>query len=209
MRMRFTAFCVAMSLLAPRSICWDINMDEARMMAKCLWGECRGIESTMERAAVAWTILNRVDDARFPDTIPDVIGQPNQFTGYKWSNPVDPELLDLAMDVIVRWYREKDGEEAVGRVLPSEYVFFVGRSGRNYFSDEWPVSGTWDWSLEDPYVTEYIGEEEEQNNDDFSESQQFMDEYRRFDDGVLRDGTPDGNPASRSSGRRYGARRHY
>ena len=209
MRMRFTALCVAMALLSsPGASCWDLNMDEARMLAKCMWGECRGVESTMERAAVAWTILNRVDDVRFPDTIPDVIGQPNQFTGYSWSNPVDDELLDLAMDVIVRWYRERDGEDAVGRILPREYVYFVGRNGRNYFGDEWPISRTWDWSLEDPYVADYVGEQEH-DNDEFSESQQFVDEYRRFDDGVVRDSAADWHHARRGSGYRYGSRRNH
>lgn len=184
-------------------------MDEAKMMAKCLWGECRGIESTMERAAVAWTILNRVDDARYPDTIPEVIGQANQFTGYKWDNPVDDELLDLSMDVICRWYREKDGEENVGRVLPSNYVYFAGRNGRNYFGDTWPITGTWDWSLEDPYIVEYVGQEEEQDNDGYSESDQYIAQYRRFDDGVRMERNTDERTHRRYGDRGYGDRRNH
>lgn len=148
---KFAAFVLA-ALMAPQSAAWDISMDEATVMARCLYGECRGVESDMEKAAVAWTILNRVDDPRFPDSIVSVIIQPNQFTGYKKTNPVDQELLDLSMDVILRWKMEHDGEQEVGRVLPAEYVFFVGRNGRNYFGYEWPVSETWDWSAEDPYA---------------------------------------------------------
>ena len=152
---RFTqkaaAFVLA-ALMSQGSLVWSLSMDDAQMMARCLYGECRSVESTMEKAAVAWCVLNRVDDDRWPDTIQEVIGQPNQFTGYKASNPVDEDLLIISMDVITRWYLEKDGQAEVGRVLPREYCFFVGRNGRNYFGYEWPVSETWDWSAEDPYA---------------------------------------------------------
>lgn len=180
--MRLTAAFVLAVLMTPQSVAWDLSMDEARAMAKCLYGECRG-ESTMEQAAVAWTVLNRVDDPRFPDTITEVIIQPGQFTGYRRSNPVDDELLDLAMDVIIRWQMEKSGEAEVGRVLPKEYVYFIGRNGRNYFGYEWPVSETWDWSAEDPYQDpeedEPIGLEENENG----ELDEFLSNsgYRTFD----------------------------
>lgn len=179
MRMRITAFFVLASLMMPNSAAWELSTDEAQMMARCLWGECRG-EDTIHQAAVAWCILNRVDDPRFPDTIPEVIGQPNQFTGYKASNPVDPDLLDLAMDVMCRWYRERDGEAEVGRIIPSEYVYFCRRNGHNAFGTSWPIgSETWDWSAEDPYSQEYI-EEEIDNNDD--ERDLILSEYRHWTD---------------------------
>lgn len=167
------AFVVA-ALMAPQSNLWTLSMDDATMMAKCLWGECRGVESPMERAAVCWCILNRVDDDRWPGTIQEVIGQPCQFTGYKASNPVDQELLVLSMDVITRWMKEKDGDQDVGRVLPREYCFFVNAGGgHNKFSTTWPVSDRWDWSLEDPYAAPeeepIIPVEEMDEHDELSE----------------------------------------
>ena len=171
--MRVAAAFVLAALMTPQSSAWEVDMDDARMMAKCLWGECRGIESEMEQAAVAWTILNRVDDDRYPDTIKEVIGQPSQFTGYHAGNPVDNDLLLLSMDVICRWMLERDGLAEVGRVLPKEYVYFVGRNGRNYFGYEWPLTETWDWSAEDPYAdpepVEIITEEETDEHDELSE----------------------------------------
>lgn len=132
-----------------------VNQSDAEIMARMMWGECRGAPSTMEKAAVAWCVLNRVDDDRYPDTIKGVITQPNQFTGYRASNPVDPELLWIANDVITRW--QTDGE---GRVLPETYIYFVAGGGCNKFSEVWPVGrDTWDWSAEDPY------KEEEENDD--------------------------------------------
>lgn len=199
---KFAAFVLA-ALMAPQSAAWDISMDEATVMARCLYGECRGVESDMEKAAVAWTILNRVDDPRFPDSIVSVIIQPNQFTGYKKTNPVDQELLDLSMDVILRWKMEHDGEQEVGRVLPAEYVFFVGRNGRNYFGYEWPVTEVWDWSAEDPYAdpveTEIIVEEVDEH-DEYPEFRQ--PELDPADDSSAR-------PVYRGPARRTGRSRRY
>lgn len=203
---RFTqkaaAFVLA-ALLSQGSHVWALSMDDAQMMARCLWGECRGMESTMEKAAVAWCILNRVDDDRWPDTIQEVIGQPNQFTGYKASNPVDEDLLIISMDVITRWYLEKDGQAEVGRVLPREYCFFVGRNGHNYFGYEWPVSETWDWSAEDPYAdpleTDIIVEEVDEH-DEYPEFRQL--ELDSANDSSAR-------PVYRGPARRTGRSRRY
>lgn len=143
---------------------------DAVMMARLLWGECRGVESRMEQAAVAWCVLNRVDDPRFPDTIKGVITQPSQFTGYDKNHPVDPELLELAMDVIERWQTGADG-----RTLPAEYVYFVAGSGHhNNFSKVWPVGReVWDWSMEDPYKK---GEENADTIDGLDEHDEPADE---------------------------------
>lgn len=131
--------------------------------------------STAEKAAVAWCILNRVDDERWPNTIKEVITQPSQFTGYLRSNPVDEELLWIANDVLERWEREKAGEEDVGRVLPREYCFFVnGYNGHNNFGTSWPIGRKiWDWSLPDPY------EERIEENGNF-DATVFQDQYRQF-----------------------------
>lgn len=150
---------------------------DAEIMARCMWGECRGMPSTKEKAAVAWCILNRVDDDRWPGTIKEVITQPNQFTGYRSSNPVDEELLWIANDVLGRWESEKAGDEDVGRVLPREYCFFVsGYNGHNNFGTSWPIGREiWDWSLPDPYTEEERIEE----NDEF-DATAFQDQYRQF-----------------------------
>lgn len=126
------------------------NEEDIERIAKALWGECRGVPSKDRQAAVVWCILNRVDDPRWPDTIEGVV-VPSQFNGYHPDNPVDPELYDLALDVWNRWQLEKAGETSVGRVLPREYVFFIGDSKENYFSVEYLSTLYWDWSLPNPY----------------------------------------------------------
>lgn len=124
--------------------------DPAEYLAKTVWGEARGC-STAEQAAVVWCVLNRVDSESFPDDIISVVTQPSQFAGYDPDNPVMPELLALAEDVLSRRSIEESCVGGVGRVLPAEYLFFTGDGQHNYFRTEYIGGQTWDWSLPDPY----------------------------------------------------------
>ena len=94
-----------------------------------------------------WCVLNRVDDGRFPDSIADVITQPNEFFGYSEINPVDEDIRKLARKVMIVWATEEmmpaDGRE---RVLPREYVFFSGNGIENTFTTDWMGGAVWDWS---------------------------------------------------------------
>lgn len=117
---------------------WNPREEDIIAMAKLLYGECRGVKSKAEQAAVAWCVLNRFDNPRFGgETIYDVITAKNQFMGYKETNPVTDELYELAKDVMYRWHREQMGCSPVGRTLPKEYVYFVGKNGHNWFSAKW------------------------------------------------------------------------
>ena len=127
--------------------------EDAVMIAKLLYRECRGVSSKAEQSAVVWTVLNRVDDRNeFPDTISGVIQQKKQFA-YQSDAPVTDELLELSYDVLDRWNREKNGETDVGRVLPKEYEYFYGDGVHNHFyklnSDNWRVE--WDFQWGSPY----------------------------------------------------------
>ena len=128
---------------------WRCEYDtEATYLAKTIYGEARGLGKT-EQAAVVWCVLNRAD-AWGMDII-EVITAPGQFTGYRESNPVWPELYDLAQDVLTRWRRESNGETDVGRVLPQGYMWFSGNGVTNIFRDAYRGGNAWDWSLESPY----------------------------------------------------------
>lgn len=127
--------------------------DEAdvEMLARLIWGEARGIASDMEKAAVVWCVLNRVDADGWPDTVAEVTTQPSQFMGYSPDYPATEELKALAADVLTRWEREKREGGDVGRVLPAEYVFFTGDGKNNHFRTEYSGGVYWDWSLNNPY----------------------------------------------------------
>lgn len=129
------------------------NEADVEMLAKTIWGEARGVESTTEKAAVAWCILNRVDGKEYAcgGDIEYVVTFPGQFVGYAEDNPVTTECKEIAADVLTRWAAEKAGVEDVGRVLPKTYIFMRGDGKRNYFTDEWKGDDNWDWSLPSPY----------------------------------------------------------
>lgn len=126
------------------------DQEDVDALARTLYGECRGVPSKMEQAAVAWCVLNRLD-AGYADTVLGVVSAPWQFVGYSPYHPVTDELADLAADVLERHWREQQGETDVGRVLPSDYLWFTGRDGRNWFRASYRSSDYWDWSLPDPY----------------------------------------------------------
>lgn len=124
---------------------------EVEMLAKTIWGEARGIQSTTEKAAVVWCVLNRVDSDDFPCTVPEVLTQKNQFAGYSARFPATEEHKAIAADVLTRWHEEKQGAQDAGRVLPIEYTFFTGDGEHNHFRTEYRQGDRWDWSLPSPY----------------------------------------------------------
>ena len=124
---------------------------EIKMLAQVVYNEARGINSTTHKAAVVWCVLNRVDSSRFDDTISEVIKYPGAFA---WSSntKIEERFIDLATDIVTRWLLEKEGYTEVGRVLPSEWLFFHGAGGVNKFKKENKSTIYWDWSLGTPYT---------------------------------------------------------
>lgn len=117
-------------------------------VATVIYNEARGVKSDTEKACVAWTILNRVDAGY--GSIIEVASSTGQFAYYPVKHIPD-DIYTLAADVILRWTEEKNGEENVGRVLPSEYMWFFGDGERNYFRDSFKGNRYWDYSLDSPY----------------------------------------------------------
>lgn len=96
-----------------------------------------------------WCALNRVDHG-YGDII-TVVTTPKQFVGYNEENPVDDGLITLCIDVLTRWYAEREGQVKVGRVLPADYLWFSGAGERNHFRNAYRGGDRWDWSLPSPY----------------------------------------------------------
>ena len=107
--------------------------DDVAEVAKMLWGEARGCTRD-NQIKCAWIVCNRVDDARFPDTIQGVLSQPSQFHGYDPTYPVTDELYSIAFDVLTRWSYEKQGIP-VRRELPNTYLWFTGDGVENIFRE--------------------------------------------------------------------------
>lgn len=130
------------------------HSEDAIMLACLVNGEAGGIWSLTEQACVMWTVLNRVD-AGYGDTVAEVITAPGQYyyiESFGTNDEYGRDLVWLAEDVLNRWYREKNGEINVGRVLPAEYLFFGGDGYHNYFRTTYEFgNGFWDYSLPSPY----------------------------------------------------------
>ena len=132
---------------------WEPSEEDITFLAKTLYGECRGVASKDEQAAVAWCILNRVSSPRFKgDTVREIVTAPYQFSGYSDKHPVTDELRALSIDVLKRWHAEYCGlSDQVGRTLPEDYYYFHGDGERNYFRKEFKSKTYWDWSYDSPY----------------------------------------------------------
>lgn len=113
---------------------WEPDAADVDALARTLYGECQGC-SELQQRAVAWTIFNRVDDSRFPDTVIEVITQPSQFFGYSESFPVTAELEALARDCLEDWHFERE------RVLEPDFCFFFGNGRINIFSTDYGGKG--------------------------------------------------------------------
>lgn len=124
---------------------------EIEMLAKLVYREARGMKSDAHKAGVIWCVLNRVDNDNYESSIKKVITAKHQFAWVP-KTPIKEEFCELAKDVITRWLLEKEGYTDVGRVLPSDYLFFAGRNGLNYFRKEYRSKTYWDWSLKSPYT---------------------------------------------------------
>lgn len=129
--------------------------DEAVMLAKLIYKEARGINSTAHKAAVVWCVLNRFDTGEYGESIKAVITSKHQFA-WDPNTKVEDEFLELSNDVLIRWLLEKEGFSNVGRVLPNDYLFFAGRNGLNYFRKNYHSKEYWDWSLQSPYENDNL-----------------------------------------------------
>ena len=126
--------------------------NEIMMLARIVYVEGRGVASQTEQACIIWTVLNRVD--AYEKSISETILAPHQFS-YKEDAPFyddfGRDLRELARDVLQRWILEHMGEVDVGRVLPSNYFFFTGKNGHNWFRMEYIDTEYWDYSFTSPY----------------------------------------------------------
>ena len=125
----------------------QIDEADAIMIAKTIYNEARGCSET-QQAAVAWAILNRVDDPRFPNTVADVVTQRYQFAYTARSRYTDAQL-QIARDVLSRWMSGNDD----GRVLPREFCWYSGNGRINIFRTAYKGGTVWDWRLPSPYKT--------------------------------------------------------
>lgn len=107
---------------------WEPDAEDVAYISRTIYGEARGCDEE-QRQAVAWCILARVEDPRFPDTVEDVVTQPYQFQGYSAGNPIEPCEADARAVLIAH----HDGEWGLDPVL----LWFEGDGRINHYRDAW------------------------------------------------------------------------
>lgn len=81
---------------------YPLSQEEIELIALVTMGEAEG-ETELGKRLVIDTILNRMDDSHFPDTVHDVIYQPDQFS-VMWNGRIDRCYV---MDDIVELVKEE------------------------------------------------------------------------------------------------------
>lgn len=110
--------------------------EEVRLVAQMLYGEARGCSRAEQRLAV-WCICNRVDKGSWGNTVEDVVKYPHQFSGYRATHPVWPELEAVAREVLEEWNGGDEADILEPYAKTSKYLYFNGDGKHNWYREEW------------------------------------------------------------------------
>ena len=102
---------------------------ESEALAKVLYGVKSN--STDDLKTYVWCVLNRVDNPNYPDTVEDVIAQPQQWMAYSEDNPVLEDLYQIAHDQLTVWY------SGGRRPVSSDFVFMNWSPSEIVLRDNW------------------------------------------------------------------------
>ena len=108
--------------------------NEAELVAQVLYGVKDN--NTADLRTLAWCIFNRVDNARFPDTIEAVVSQEAQWMGYRSDNPILEDLYQIAVEEMEHW---RDGDH---RPVSEDYVFMSWTPSSITLRDNFTESGS-------------------------------------------------------------------
>lgn len=89
--------------------------EEADMLARVLYGVKDN--DTDDLRTYCWCVFNRVDNSAFPDTLEDVIAQPQQWMRYDQTNPILQSMYQVAKEELDKWHTDSH------RPVSADYVF--------------------------------------------------------------------------------------
>ena len=86
---------------------------------------------------VLCVVMNRVRNEQFPDTVIEVITQPNQFSSMKrWTGEL-PEVSDIALQRVREWCDAYDRYDLGIQSVPEDHLYFTGDGIENHSSTTW------------------------------------------------------------------------
>ena len=113
---------------------------DAKEIARVLYGV--RTNNAADLRTLVWCVLNRVDNKAYPNTIAEVVAQPNQWMGYSDSNPVLDDLFNIAYGELEIWYGGI-------RPCPPDYVFMNWTPSEITLRDTFEFSSkTHSWRVE-------------------------------------------------------------
>ena len=114
-----------------------VTPTERELLAKMLYGEAGRGADPFE---VLHTVLNRKASPLFKGSIADIVTAPNQYVGYRASNPVTANYLRIVNMVVDEWIAN-GGEKIDGC---NRYYFVTGKAGDcNMFEESEDLNGRW------------------------------------------------------------------
>lgn len=94
----------------------ELRLDtQAQMLARVLYGIKDNSEKDMK--TYCWCVFNRVDSPDYPDSLEEVIEQPQQWMRYNPESPVLTSLYNIAREQILLW------QNGTTRPVGTEFVF--------------------------------------------------------------------------------------
>ena len=113
---------------------------EAESLAQILYGVKDNDKDDLR--TLCWCVFNRVDNPAFPNTLEDVISQPQQWMRYDAENPVLEDLYQIAREQLEAWRSDAH------RPCSSDYVFMSWTPSDICLRDAWREgSGTHYWRM--------------------------------------------------------------
>lgn len=116
---------------------------EEDIVAFCqmVWGEARGCAKE-EQALCVWTVINRLEDGRFGDSILEIITKKNQFVGYSPYHPVTDEIRTVVTEVLEDWAAGGTAPALPPYADTGDYLYFTGGPDsngtlHNWFREDW------------------------------------------------------------------------
>lgn len=102
---------------------------EADILAKVI-----GTMNTKQmKLSMLWNILMRVDSPYYPNTVTEVVNQPNQWMFYKENNPIRDNDVELALEQLKLWHEGRYPSN-----LSSSYVY------GEWSEHDYVLRDTWD-----------------------------------------------------------------
>lgn len=102
--------------LAEQAIIDSGIVSEAEACARVLYGTARE-NCAADQMAVVWCIINRCENANYPNTIEEVCAQPQQFMGYSDENPIIGSMYEIAYAQLEKWHNNEY------RPITPDYIF--------------------------------------------------------------------------------------